>query len=140
MTFNDLLKLNNCYISFESISEPRTEKVKLRIIINKSDNPTDLLIFPHADSSVETLQIDFKNYVTYSVIYDDFTVLDDSEVFRGEAFRVYDKSNYFNFIKSVSSLQNEKLTHYSLACFEHKVDIISKYEPIITITSQERTE
>ncbi|WP_121615476.1 hypothetical protein [Virgibacillus halodenitrificans] len=138
MTFNDLLKLNNCYISFESISEPRTAKVKLRIIINKSDNPTNSLIFPHNDSKVETLQIDFKNYATYSVIYDDFTVLDDSEVFRGEAFRVYDKSNYFNFIKNVSSLQIEKLTHYSLACFEHKVDIISDLEPTITIVDEEK--
>ncbi|MYL58247.1 hypothetical protein GLW20_12095 [Virgibacillus halodenitrificans] len=138
MTFNELLKLNNCYISFESISEPRTAKAKLRIIINKSDNPTDLLISPHNDSKVETLQIDFKNYVTYSVIYDDLTVLDDSEVFRGEAFRVYDKSNYFNFIKNVSSLQIEKLTHYSLACIEHKVDIISDLEPTITIVDEEK--
>ncbi|WP_077356996.1 hypothetical protein [Virgibacillus halodenitrificans] len=87
---------------------------------------------------METLQIDFKNYATYSVIYDDFTVLDDSEVFRGEAFRVYDKPNCFNFIKKVSSLQSEKLTHYSLACFEHKVDIISDLEPTITIVDEEK--
>ncbi|TCJ01397.1 hypothetical protein [Cytobacillus praedii] len=59
MTFEEFLKVNNCYISFEGIMEPRTAEVSLRVIINKSDNPTDLLIFPHPDSKVETLQIDF---------------------------------------------------------------------------------
>lgn len=133
MTFEEFLQVNNCYISFEGIMEPRTAEVRLRIIINKSDNPTDLLIFPHPDSKVETLQIDFKNYVTYSVIYDDFTIWDDSEVYRGNSFRIYDKSNYFNYIQRVSYLPSEKLIHYSLACFEHKVDIISDFDPVITM-------
>lgn len=140
MTFEELIKVNNCYISFESILEPRNEDVRLRIIINKSDNPTDLLIFPHPDSKVETIQIDFKNYVTYSVIYDDFTIWDDSEVFRGQSFRIYDKSNYFEFIQRKSFPPSVVLTHYSLACIEHKVDIISKLEPAITIINPENNK
>lgn len=137
MTFEELIKVNNCYISFESILEPRTKDVRLRIIINKSDKPTDLLIFPHPDSKVLTLQIDFNNYVTYSVIYDDFTLWDDSEVFRGNSFRIYDKSNYLDFIQRKSFPPSGKLTHYSLACIEHKVDIISEFEPAITIIKPE---
>ncbi|WP_419392723.1 hypothetical protein [Cytobacillus praedii] len=138
MTFEEFLQVNNCYISFEGIMEPRTAEVSLRIIINKSDNPTDLLIFPHPDSKVETLQIDFKNYVTYSVLYDDFSIWDDSEVYRGNSFRIYEKSNYFNFIQRVSYLPSEKLIHYSLSCFEHKVDIISAFEPVITMINHEK--
>jgi hypothetical protein len=134
MNFEELLKVKGCYISFERIQEPRTNDVKLRIIVNKSNNPTDLLIFPHPDSKVESLQIDFEHYVTYSVIYDDFTNWNVNETFRGEIFRIYDKSDSLNSIQREreSSLLSEKLTHYSLACIEHKVDIISKHQPIIT--------
>ncbi|RIW31365.1 hypothetical protein D3H55_15445 [Bacillus salacetis] len=133
MNYEELLKIYGCYISFESIQEPRTNEVKLRIIVNKSNNPTDLLIFPHPDSKVEALQIDFENYVTYSVIYDDFTNWNANEVFRGEIFRIYDKSDFLNSIQRElgSSLLSEK-THYSLACIEHRVDIISKHQPKIT--------
>ena len=133
MTFEDLIKVKNCHISFENILEPRTGSVRLRITINKSDDPTDLLIFPHPDSNVVTFQIEFKNYVTYSVIYDDFTIWDENEIFRGNSFRIYDKSNYLDFIKSTSCPPSGKLIHYSLACIEHQVDIISIYEPTITI-------
>ncbi|SEM54859.1 hypothetical protein SAMN05192533_103318 [Mesobacillus persicus] len=128
MTFEELTKETGDHISFEQILEPRTNEVKLRIIVNKSENPTDLLIFPHPDSKVKTLQIDFKNYVTYSVIYDDFTTWNNTETFQGEAFRIYQQSNYLDRIHKESK---EKLTHYSLACIDHKVDVISRYEPTI---------
>ena len=135
MTFEELTKEKGYFISFESISEARTKEVKLRVIVNKSENSTELLIFPHSESKVTTLQIDFQNYVTYSVTYDDFTIWDDTEIFQGEWFRIYNKSNYFEFIQNELELKsffpNEKLTHYSLACIEHKVDIISNYKPII---------
>jgi hypothetical protein len=131
MTFDELMKVKDCHISFERIFELRTKEVKLRIIVNKSENPTDLLIFPHPESRVETLLIDFENYVSYSVIYDDFTSKSDNEVYRGEAFRIFDKSDYLNLIQKGSSLPSGKITHYSLLCFEHKVDIISNYQPVI---------
>ncbi|MBB6452517.1 hypothetical protein HNQ94_000962 [Salirhabdus euzebyi] len=136
MTFEELVKEKGYSISFESIIEPRTNDVKLRIIVNKSENPTDLLIFPHPDSKVQTLQIDFKNYVTYSVIYMVYTVENSTEIADGDAFQIYGKSNYYDFIQRETVLNtffpNDKLIHYSLACMEHKVDIISKHEPIIT--------
>ncbi|TQR16461.1 hypothetical protein [Psychrobacillus vulpis] len=118
MTFEELTKEKGYFLSFESILEPRTKEVKLRVIVNKSENPTDLLIFPHPESKVTTLQIDFQNYVTYSVIYDDFTIWNDTEVFQGESFRIYNKSNYFEFIQNESELKgffsNENLhtTHW----------------------------
>lgn len=84
MTFEELTKEKGYFISFESISEARTKEVKLRVIVNKSENSTELLIFPHSESKVTTLQIDFQNYVTYSVTYDDFTIWDDTEIFQGE--------------------------------------------------------
>ncbi|SEQ90954.1 hypothetical protein SAMN05216232_3665 [Virgibacillus subterraneus] len=132
MKFEDLVKDRGYDISFEGILEPRTNEVMLRIIVNTSEDLTDLLIHPHPDSEVTTLQIDFPNYVTYSVIYDDFTIWNHDEVYIGEAFRIYDKSSYFDFIRKESTLPDKSLRHFSLACIEHKVDIISEYEPIIS--------
>ncbi|SIS64441.1 hypothetical protein [Salimicrobium flavidum] len=132
MTFEELVKLKDCFLSFEGIQEPSDGNMKLRIFVNKSDNPTDLFTIPHPDRKVESLQIGFKNYITYSVIFDDFTVWNENDVFRGESFRIYENSDYFDFIKEKSILPSDSLTHYSLACEEHKVDIISKHAPVIT--------
>ena len=136
MSFEELTKEKGCHISFESILEPRIDGIKLRIIVNKSDNPTDLLIYPHPDSNVTRLQIDFKNYITYYVIYDDYTKWNDEEEYEGESFGIYKKSNFFRFLQEDTSLgsyfPNGTITHYSLSCIEHRIDIISKYEPVIT--------
>lgn len=61
MRFTDLVNEAGVHISFEQIDELRTGDVRLRIIINKSVETTDLLIHPHPDSNVKTLQIDFPN-------------------------------------------------------------------------------
>ena len=136
MTFEELTKERGYFISYEEILEPRKNDVKLRIILNKSENPTDLLIYPHPDSKVTTWQIDFKNYVTYSVIYDDYSLFDETEDYEGEAFGIYQTSKYLEYFQKATHMKpyiaNKKLTHYSLACIEHKVDIISLDEPIIT--------
>lgn len=136
MRFTDLVNETGFHISFEQIVEVRTSEARLRIIVNKSLNVTDLLIHPHPDSNVVTLQIDFPNYITYSVIYDDYTNWNDAEQFQGEAFRIYSKSNYFDFIQKDSNINAlkpvENLKHYSLSCIEHKVDIISIQDPVIT--------
>ncbi len=104
----------------------------MRIIVNKSEDLTDLLIHPDPNNEVTTLQIDFPNYVTYSMMYDDFTIWNDDEVYKGEAFRIYNKSSYFDFIRRKTALPDKNIKHFSLACIEHKVDIISEYEPIIS--------
>ncbi len=132
MKFKDLVRIPEYYSAFEQINEPRTDGVSLRIIVNIAKNPTDLLIFPHSDSQASTLQLDFSNYVTYSVIYDEFTSKNENELYQGESFRVYLKSDLLNTIKPKSILPDKKLQHFSLACIEHKVDILSYDEPIIS--------
>ena len=136
MSFEELTKEKGYHISFESISEPRIDGIKLRIIVNKSDNPTDLLNYPHTASNVPSSQIDFQDSRTYHVIYDDYTRWNDEEEYEGESFVIYTKSNLLRFLQKDSSLDsyfpNGTITHYSLSCIEHRVDIISKYEPVIT--------
>jgi len=132
MNFEDLVRIPEYYVAFEQVTEPRTAEVRLRIIVNIAKNPTDLLIFPHSDSEATTLQLDFPNYVTYSVIYDEFTSKNENELYHGESFRMYLKSDLLTTIKQKSILPNKKLQHFSLACIEHKVDILSYDEPIIS--------
>ncbi len=131
MQFRDLIKEVGYEISFESISEPRVDGVTLSVIVNRSEDVTDLLIFPHPESKVTTFQIDFPNYITYSVVYDDYTVWKDDEIYEGESFRIYKKSNYLDYVKKSFRL-DQHINHYSLACFEHHIDIISTDKPIVT--------
>ncbi len=131
MEFTDLVKEIGYTISFESISEPRREGVALRVIVNRSKEATDLLIYPHPDCKVTTFQIDFPNYITYSVVYDDYTVWNDEQIFEGDSFRIYKKSSYLDYVQKEFRLPDKNIKHYSLACFDHHIDIISEYEPVI---------
>ena len=134
--FTNLLNNIKEYLSFESISEQRINGVALRIIVHGSENETDLLIFPY--STVKRCQLDFPSYVSYSVTFEDYTALDESERYEGNAFRVYSKSNYFDFLQKTSNLQREyngkSCTVYTMMCLEHVVNIVSYTEPIITIS------
>ena len=134
--FTNLLNNIKEYLSFESISEQRINGVALRIIVHGSENETDLLIFPH--STVKRYQLDFPSYVSYAVTFEDYTALDESERYEGNAFRVYSKSNYFDFLQKTSNLKREyngkTCTVYGMMCIEHVVNIVSYTEPTITIS------
>ena len=134
--FTNLLNNIKEYLSFESISEQRINGVALRIIVHGSENETDLLIFPH--STVKRYQLDFPSYVSYSVTFEDYTALDESEQYEGNAFRLYSKSIYFDFLQKTSNLQRQyngkTCTVYAMMCIEHIVNIVSYSEPTITIS------
>jgi len=134
--FTNLLDNLKESLSFESISQQPSKGVALRIIVHGSKNETDLLIFPH--SIVKSYQLDFPSYVSYSVTFEDYTALDESERYKGNAFRLYSKSNYFDFLQKTSNLQREyngkNCTVYAMMCIEHIVNIVSYSEPTITIS------
>ena len=134
--FNNLLDNLKESLSFESISEHPSKGVALQIIVHGSENETDLLISPH--STVKRYQLDFHSYVSYSVTFEDYTALDESELYEGNAFRLYSKSNYFDFLQKTSHLQRQyngkTCTVYAMMCIEHVVNIVSYAEPTITIS------
>ncbi|MDT0162470.1 hypothetical protein [Bacillus sp. AG4(2022)] len=105
MRYKDLMEMKDITISFHEISEPRMEGAMLRITVLISKDATDLMIFPHPDSKALRADIEFKNYVTYSVVHDDYTVWDNEEVFEGEVFRVYMKSKLQDFVKKEYAYQ-----------------------------------
>jgi hypothetical protein len=102
------------------------------------------LSLPNPDSDVMTYQIDFPYYVTYSVPVDDYTVWNDTEQFRGDPFRIYEKSTFLDYVKKEYKLQQvlpsnvfggKQVTHYALACHEHFININSFEEPTITVVT-----
>jgi len=139
MKFDKLVNDTKSVISFEQISEPRTKEVRLRIIINKSNDEVDLLIYPHPDSNVTTLCIDFPDVVAYSVIFEDYTIENKEEVYIGQSFRIYQKSNLLESLLKIC--RDKKLKHFSLVCFEHIIDIITyeDVEPKVTEVSSQTT-
>ncbi|MCA1038471.1 hypothetical protein LCM00_03020 [Bacillus infantis] len=99
------MEMKDIEISFEQISEHRTEGAKLRISVLIRKNATDLLIYPHPESRAISTEIELRNYVTYSVALDYFTSWNGEEVFEGEAFRIYSESALLDFEKKEYAYQ-----------------------------------
>ena len=71
---------------------------------------------------------------------DDYAAWNEAERFRGDAFRIYEKSTFLDYVKKEYKLQlglhsnmieNKQVTHYAFACHEHLINIISYDESTI---------
>lgn len=150
MEFRELMN-QKCYIYFHNIIEPETNS--LRIFIDRckvSQQNEDFEIgentiietYPiEVDEELRIVQLDFDSYVSYSVINESFTVLDDYEIFEGNSFRIFKKSRYLDFINKGTIVNDvfpeEQLVHYEIACLDHIIDVISFDEPIVTEIKRE---
>ncbi|WP_078409005.1 hypothetical protein [Priestia abyssalis] len=144
MEYKHLMKREG-YILLDSLTEPKTNS--LRIFISRckvSQESEDIeigdQIFRDAhpievNEELPIIQIDFESYVSYSVMNESFTVLDDYEIFEGNSFRIFKKSRYLDFIKkgtiATDVFPEEPFIHYEIACLDHIIDVISFGEPII---------
>ncbi|WP_088044683.1 hypothetical protein [Bacillus sp. EAC] len=144
MKYADLFNKKG-YHYLDKIEEPDINS--LRISINRckvNENSEDLVVDDKIISDVHSIEIDeklpliqlnFDSYVSYSVINESFTVLDDYEIFEGNSFRIFKKSRYIDFINigtiAKDIFYEETYTHYQIACLNHIVDVISFNEPQI---------
>jgi len=103
--------------------------------VNKAKEGWHLRVHPHPDADVTTYQIDFPYYVTFLVAVDDYTRWNDREVFRGDAFRIYEESPFIEYLEkdflATNDFSGKKPTVYGLACLDHIVYIVSYVEPIV---------
>lgn len=150
MDYKHLMELKG-YIYLHSLLEPRTNS--LRIFIERctvSEQSEDIGIGEHIfrdafpieiDEELPIIQIDFDSYVSYSIINESFTVLDDYEIFEGNSFRVFKKSRYLDFINKGTIVTDvfpeDPFVHYELACLDHIIDVVSFDEPIVTEIKRE---
>ncbi|MCQ6280059.1 hypothetical protein [Bacillus sp. EB600] len=150
MEYKDLMELKG-YFYLHSLFEHETNS--LRIFIERckvSQRSEDIEIGEHiiteafpieVDEELPLLQIEFDSYVSYNIINESFTVLDNYEIFEGNAFRIFKKSRYLDFINKGTIVTDvfpeEQFVHYEIACLDHIIDIISFDEPIVTEIKRE---
>ncbi len=128
MDFNELMQEKG-YIYLEKIIEPKENS--LRLLINRSKFNIDLPM----------VQLEFESYISYSVIDESFSYsIDNSEISKGELFRIYTKSRYLDFIKIATNERedlcpSENYIHYQFLCLNHTVDVISCGEPKVIVVT-----
>ena len=111
--FNELMQEKG-YIYLEKIIEPKENS--LRLLINRSTFNIDLPM----------VQLEFESYISYSVIDECFSYsMDNSEISKGELFRIYTKSRYLDFIKIATNERedlcpSENYIHYQFPCLDRK--------------------
>ncbi|SMQ80974.1 hypothetical protein SAMN05444673_4067 [Bacillus sp. OV166] len=145
MEYRDLMNEKG-YIYLHNLEEPETNS--LRIFINRckvNQQSEDIEIGKHiindtypieVDAQLPIIQLDFDSYVSYSIINESFTVLDEYEIFEGKSFRIFKKSRYLDFINKGTIVNDvfpeEQPVHYEIACLDHIIDVISFDKPIVT--------
>ncbi|SDO08178.1 hypothetical protein SAMN05518871_11011 [Psychrobacillus sp. OK028] len=150
MEYRDLMNQKG-YIYLHSLIEPETNS--LRIFIDRckvSQQGEDIEIGKHiirdihpieVDEELPIVQLDIDSYISYSIINESFTVLDDYEIFEGNSFRIFKKSRYLDFINKGTIVNDvfpeEQPVHYEISCLDHIIDVISFDEPIITEIKRE---
>ncbi|WP_350299088.1 hypothetical protein [Peribacillus frigoritolerans] len=128
MDFKELMQEKG-YIYLEKIIEPKENS--LRLLINRSTFNIDLPM----------VQLEFESYISYSVIDECFSYsIDNSEISKGELFRIYTKSRYLDFIKIATNERedlcpSENYIHYQFPCLNHMIDVISCEEPKVTVVT-----
>lgn len=127
VNFNKLMQEKG-YIYLEKIIEPKENS--LRLLINRSTFNIDLPM----------VQLEFESYISYSVIDECFSYsIDNSEISKGELFRVYTKSRYLDFIKIATNEREDcpsgNYIHYQFPCLNHTVDVISCEVPKVIVVT-----
>jgi hypothetical protein len=145
MEYRDVMNQKG-YIYLHSLLEPETNS--LRIFVDRckeSQQDEGIALGKHiirdanqieVNEELPIVQLDFDPYVSYSIINESFTVIDDYEIFEGNSFRIFKKSRYLDFINKGTIVNDvfpeEQLVHYEIACLDHIIDVISFNEPIVT--------
>lgn len=145
MKFEDLVNETGYCISFEQVSVPKSEGVNLRFIVHKAKESWHLRVQPEPDVKVTAYQIDFPYYITFLAAVDLYTSWNEDERFKGDAFRIYEKSTFLDYLEkewklSVPNHPGKKPLLYALACMDHIVYIVSHEEPIVTKITYDITE
>lgn len=141
MKYEDLMNLKD--IDLIGTLEPHVNSLRLMFIRRRvSDKPESIIVgdklytgYPViADEQLPIIQVDFETYISYCITNESLTVWDDFEEFEGQAFRIYRKSRFLDFIKTHTFALDSfpgPFTHYGMVCIDHIINIVSVSPPII---------
>lgn len=134
------------YLYLTEIGEP-SENV-LRLVIEQattSDEERDLKIGETTISGLRDIisdercfayEIIFESYIAYSVLNESYAQVDESEIFTGNLFRIYSKSNFLDYLKLSTFAAEDypgKFEHYELVALNHVVEVASVDAPQINV-------
>jgi hypothetical protein len=145
MNYKDLMSVKE-YTYLLKILEPTDNS--LRILVERCEKNKRQFFRKvsqfntiEVDENLPLIQLDFDSYVSYSIINESFTVLDDYEVYKGNTFRIYKKSRYLDFVKQGTVAEDiypdDEFIHYEIAYLNHIIDVVSYEEPIVSEVARE---
>ncbi|WP_144512147.1 hypothetical protein [Bacillus sp. FJAT-22090] len=132
LNYNELVYKEKYYIDLKEVKAVNTNG-SLSVILKGSENETNLLV----SNDVDVIHLIFPSYATYSVTFEDYEYHDYDEVFDGTAFRIYKYSSLLKHLKRRANLDQQQINrkkeyqHYSLACMEHHLDVVSFDIPLV---------
>jgi len=128
-----------------------TELRSLRLIVAEgivSDRPSLVSVDEAPDQALRDLitqsrsidvtsesaiyDIQFEDYVAYSVFDESYTIALEGEAYSGSIARIYSQSKYLEYIFTTSIASDEypgPFKHYGLCCSDHTLDIAALEEP-----------
>jgi len=138
--FEELDKQKNLLLT--NIFEPEENSLQLEISVTKLDDLKELTIngtdFGLAteiiNDNTNIFKIVFQSYIGYSVINESYDDNGLNEIYKGKSFRIYDKSNFLNYLKSETFATHEypgKFSHYKIITLNHTINVASQEKPII---------
>ncbi|MGF9891152.1 hypothetical protein ABEX78_21060 [Priestia megaterium] len=120
MKFKDLMSFDN-FLFLEDVKE--FGPLELQISLAFMDSPK---------AKSTTRKIVFKSYVAFDVVAEQFDRFDEKEIFKGNLIRIYEKSNYLDYIRLITYAEEihpeTPLVHYQFVCEDHIINVISLEE------------
>lgn len=138
-------EINSCkYLYLKSIWEPSDNQLGILIEEARAGRETTLELdggnihWParkiESTSDCRLFEIRWKNYVGYSVQNESYALPDKKEVFLGNLFCLYEKSNFLDYTRQTTySIAEEPspILHIGIHCLNHELDVIATSVPEI---------
>jgi hypothetical protein len=136
-------ELNSCkYLYLDSISEPETNSLRLILSEGIVLDRTETLVIGDAEipdvSPIEVtdasrrFELVWDSYISFAVRNESYCAWDKEENWTGNAFRMYSKSKFLDFVATGTFASVEypgPFVHYAIVCLDHVIDVASKHPP-----------
>lgn len=132
-------EMDNCGdLDLVQIEEPGTNSLRLLVAqltpSARSDTPPPPVESAHLiehGNRDRLFEVRWSRYVAYNVLNESYFGWDESEEFQGRSFRLYSKSHYLDFLKTVENVQYlaPGHRHWRIVCVNHIIDVASEEEP-----------
>jgi hypothetical protein len=137
--------LDSCkYLYLDGISEPETNSLRLVLIEGIVSDRTETLVIGDADipdvrpvevtEASRHFEVIWDSYISFSVRDESYCAWDKEEKWAGNAFRVYSKSKFLDFVASGTCASADypgPFVHYEIICSDHVIDVASEHPPTV---------